>query len=95
MELNHLENRISVVKGDIKEASTIFGEASFNVVTSNPPYMNENHGIVNPDSAKAIARHELLCSLDDVIRKQAVVLNLKGKCIWFTDRTDLLIYLTL
>ena len=58
VELNHLENRISVVKGDIKEASTIFGEASFNVVTSNPPYMNENHGIVNPDSAKAIARHE-------------------------------------
>ena len=47
VELNHLENRISVVKGDIKEASTIFGEASFNVVTSNPPYMNENHGIVN------------------------------------------------
>ena len=52
-----------LVKGDIKEASTIFGEASFNVVTSNPPYMKENHGIVNPDSAKAIARHELLCSL--------------------------------
>ena len=48
VELNHLEDRISVVKGDIKEASTIFGEASFNVVTSNPPYMNENHGIVNP-----------------------------------------------
>ena len=46
VELNHLEDRISVVKGDIKEASTIFGEASFNVVTSNPPYMNENHGIV-------------------------------------------------
>lgn len=41
VELNHLEDRISVVKGDIKEASTIFGEASFNVVTSNPPYMNE------------------------------------------------------
>ena len=44
----------SVVKGDIKEASTIFGEASFNVVTSNPPYMNENHGIVNPDSARQL-----------------------------------------
>ena len=79
VELNHLENRISVVKGDIKEASTIFGEASFNVVTSNPPYMNENHGIVNPDSAKAIARHELLCSLDDVIREASRCLKSKGK----------------
>ena len=79
VELNHLEDRISVVKGDIKEASTIFGEASFNVVTSNPPYMNENHGIVNPDSAKAIARHELLCSLDDVIREASRCLKSKGK----------------
>ena len=79
VELNHLEDRISVIKGDIKEASTIFGEASFNVVTSNPPYMNENHGIVNPDSAKAIARHELLCSLDDVIREASRCLKSKGK----------------
>ena len=78
VELNHLEDRISVVKGDIKEASTIFGEASFNVVTSNPPYMNENHGIVNPDSAKAIARHELLCSLEDVIREASKCLKVKG-----------------
>ena len=50
VELNHLENRISVVKGDIKEASTIFGEASFNVVTSNPPYMNENHDVIREAS---------------------------------------------
>ncbi len=68
-----------LLRGDIKEASTIFGEASFNVVTSNPPYMNENHGIVNPDSAKAIARHELLCSLDDVIREASRCLKSKGK----------------
>lgn len=79
VELNNLSDRISVVKGDIKEASTIFGEASFNVVTSNPPYMNENHGIVNPESAKAIARHELLCSLDDVIREASRCLKSKGK----------------
>ena len=78
VELNHLEDRISVVKGDIKEASTIFGEASFNVVTSNPPYMNENHGIVNPDSSKAIARHELLCSLDDIICQASKCLKMKG-----------------
>ena len=78
VELNHLEDRISVVKGDIKEASTIFGEASFNVVTSNPPYMNENHGIVNPESAKAIARHELLCSLEDVVREASKCLKVKG-----------------
>ena len=79
VELNNLSDRISVVKGDIKEASRLFGEASFNVVTSNPPYMNENHGIVNPDSAKAIARHELLCSLEDVVREAGKCLKSKGK----------------
>lgn len=78
VELNHLEDKIVIVKGDIKEASAVLGEASFNVVTSNPPYMNENHGIVNPDSAKAIARHELLCSLEDVIREASRCLKSKG-----------------
>lgn len=78
VELNHLEDKIVIVKGDIKEASAMLGEASFNVVTSNPPYMNENHGIVNPDSAKAIARHELLCSLEDVIREASRCLKSKG-----------------
>ena len=67
VSLNNLSDHVNMVQGDIKEASRIFGGASFNVVTSNPPYMNENHGIVNPESAKAIARHELLCSLEDVV----------------------------
>ena len=59
VQLNKLDEQINIVQGDIKEASKIFGGASFNVITTNPPYMNENHGIVNPDSSKAIARHEL------------------------------------
>ena len=40
--------------------------------------MNENHGIVNPDNSKAIARHELLCSLDDIIREASKCLKMKG-----------------
>ena len=47
--LNNLQDRIKIVDGDIKEASKIFGAASFNVVTTNPPYMTENHGVKNPD----------------------------------------------
>jgi len=76
---NGLENKIKIMQGDIKEASSIFGGASFDVVTSNPPYMNENHGLVNPDSYKAIARHEILCTLEDVIREASKVLKDKGK----------------
>ena len=78
VQLNNLEQQIDIVRGDIKEASKILGGASFNVITTNPPYMNENHGIVNPDSAKAIARHEILCTLDDIIRESSKCLKMKG-----------------
>ncbi|NLK28453.1 MAG: tRNA1(Val) (adenine(37)-N6)-methyltransferase [Clostridiales bacterium] len=77
--LNKLEDKIDIVVGDIKEASSIFGLASFDVVTSNPPYMNHSHGLVNPDQAKAIARHEILCTLEDVIREASRLLKPKGR----------------
>lgn len=69
--LNGLEHKIQIVEGDIKEAASIFGAASFDVVTCNPPYMIGQHGIQNPDAPKAIARHEILCTLEDVIGQAA------------------------
>lgn len=77
--INKLEDKIDIELGDIKEASTLFGAASFDVVTCNPPYMNHSHGLVNPDSSKAIARHEILCTLDDVVREAAKVLKPNGR----------------
>ncbi len=77
--LNGLEDKIDIVIGDIKEASASFGLATFDVVTSNPPYMNHGHGLVNPGDAKAIARHEILCSLEDVIREASRLLKTGGR----------------
>lgn len=77
--MNNLEDKVDIVVGDIKEASALFGLASFDVVTSNPPYMNHSHGIVNPGEAKAIARHELLCSLEDVVREASRLLKPNGR----------------
>lgn len=76
---NHLEDRIRIVQGDIKEAAGIFGAASFSVVTCNPPYMIGNHGLQNPGQPKAIARHEILCTLEDVVRESAKVLKDRGR----------------
>lgn len=56
---NELENKIQIMRGDIKEASRIFGAASFDVITANPPYMNDAHGLKNPTEVKAISRHEV------------------------------------
>ena len=79
VSLNGLEEKIQIVEGDIREASQIFGAASFDVVTSNPPYMNDAHGLKNPDLPKAIARHEVLCTLDDVAREASRVLKTGGR----------------
>ena len=71
VQYNRLEEKISIVQGDIREADRIFPAASFDVVTSNPPYMTANHGLVNSDMNKAAARHEILCTLEDVAAQAA------------------------
>lgn len=71
--------RVRIVQGDLREASKIFGRSSFRVVTCNPPYMTGGHGIVNPADAKAIARHEVMCTFDDVAREAAAVLVPGGR----------------
>jgi len=76
--LNQLESKIQIIDGDIKEAASIFGAASFDVVTCNPPYMIGQHGIQNPDAPKAIARHEIYCTLEDVISQAAKLLEPGG-----------------
>ena len=76
--LNHLEEKIDIVTGDIKEAGNLFQAASFDVVTCNPPYMIGQHGIANPDTPKAIARHEVLCTLEDVVKNAALLLKPGG-----------------
>lgn len=77
--LNGQSEKVSIVQGDIKEASCIFGKAFFHVVTCNPPYMNDTHGLKNPTMPLAIARHEVLCNLEDIAREAAAVLKPKGR----------------
>lgn len=77
--LNHLEEKISIVTGDIKEAGGIFAPASFDCITCNPPYMIGEHGITNPDAPKAIARHEILCTFEDVATAAEKLLKSGGR----------------
>lgn len=77
--LNGLQDRIDIVEGDIKDASKIFGASSFHVVTTNPPYMTAQHGLTNLYEAKTIARHEVLCNLEGIIRESARLLMPGGR----------------
>ena len=75
---NNLTN-VEIVDGDIKSVDKLFDRQSFDVVTSNPPYMINEHGITNPEAPKQIARHEILCTLEDVVKAAAYLLKSNGR----------------
>lgn len=79
IELNQLEEKINIVQGDIKLVSENFSKHSFDSVLTNPPYMINNHGKQNPNDAKLIARHEVLCNLEDIISAADFLLKPNGK----------------
>ena len=79
VRLNDLEDKVKIIQGDIKEAESLFDAASFDVVTSNPPYMINSHGLQNQEAPKAIARHEVSCTLEDVVAAAARCLKSGGK----------------
>lgn len=76
--LNHLEEKITILEGDIREASMLVGSGSFDVVTSNPPYMIGEHGLTSENRQKMIARHEVMCTFEDIAREASRVLKTRG-----------------
>lgn len=78
VSLNKLENRIFLTLGDIKDANNIYGKRKFDLITCNPPYIQAGCGIQNPENEKVIARHEVLCTLEDVISVSSDLLKHKG-----------------
>ena len=79
VKYNHLEEWIEIVEGDVCRSEEYFPASSFDVVTCNPPYMTGNHGLTNANRAKMIARHEVLCSFEDIVKAAARVLRPGGR----------------
>ena len=77
--LNAMESRIRIVNGDLCQVDQQFSRHSFNIVTCNPPYMIDDHGKGNDLDAKTIARHEVLCTLEDVVAAADYLLATHGK----------------
>jgi tRNA1Val (adenine37-N6)-methyltransferase len=78
IEFNHLSERVKGYVGDIKERSA-FPKAAFDVVTTNPPYKPMGTGVRNELVQKDISRHEVLCTLEDVIGLAARLLKMNGQ----------------
>ena len=79
VRLNCLEDKVTIDFGDVKNTEALYRASSFDVVTVNPPYMNEGGGLKNGYSPKTIARHEVLCSLEDVVDAAARLLVPQGR----------------
>ncbi len=77
-ELNNLSN-VFITEGDIKDALKYFETGSFDHITCNPPYIKAQGGKANPSDQKAIARHEVLCTLEDVVKTASQLLRFGGK----------------
>jgi len=78
ISMNKLEENIEILNIDLKDAPDILGVNKYDVVTSNPPYMNSGGGLINPDDRKAISRHEIRTSLEDVIKTASRLLRHNG-----------------
>ncbi len=88
--LNGLEGRVTVVRGNLLDAPGVLGPGSADVVVSNPPYWKEGSGALNPGESQAIARHEILCTLQDVMGSAARLLKAGGDA-FFIHRTERLV----
>jgi len=79
IQLNDLQHRVEIIAGDIKDAPDMLGKGRFSLVVSNPPYKKAGSGIHNPEDHLAIARHEILCTLEDVLSAASRLLEVGGR----------------
>lgn len=79
IELNGLTDRLTAIHGDVANADFGAMAGSFDLVTSNPPYMTGSCGLINKIDAKTIARHETTGTLEDFIRAAKVLLRDRGE----------------
>lgn len=79
VKLNNLDDKIEVICGDLKSSENIFGRSFFNNIICNPPYKEAGGGLPSKDDTVMIARHEIMCSLEDIIRVSSILLAPQGK----------------
>ncbi|WP_410506306.1 tRNA1(Val) (adenine(37)-N6)-methyltransferase [Haloimpatiens sp. FM7315] len=87
---NKLVDRVKFIRGDIKDAKLLKSLNRFDALTVNPPYKLQKSGIINFKDKDAIARHEILCNLEDVIKASRMLLKDNGR-MYMVHRPDRLV----
>lgn len=78
VEMNNLENKIEILNENLLNLKNVIDAGTIDTVTVNPPYKPKNSGIINEKDSKTIARHEISCTLEDIIKESARLLNTGG-----------------
>jgi len=79
VEFNKLQEKMEFINGDLKNLQFLKSIPKADIVTVNPPYKLQNSGIINPNDKNAIARHEICCTLEDVIIACRILLKDNGR----------------
>ncbi|CAB1254387.1 tRNA1(Val) (adenine(37)-N6)-methyltransferase [Clostridium sp. HV4-5-A1G] len=87
VQLNDVQGKIEFIHRDLKDLKYLKTLPKADVVTVNPPYKLKDSGIVSLKDEDAIARHEICCDLEDVIKAAKIVLKDNGK-IYMIHRPD-------
>lgn len=88
VSLNNLDDRIKIVNANLKDAMEYVLPESVDVVTCNPPYFKKNDtSLINEDYGKAVARHEIMTNLDEIVMTSSYILKNKG-CLYMVHRPE-------
>lgn len=75
---NNLQERINIIKGDLKNIESLVEKNKFSCVVSNPPYFKISSGVQNNNENLNSARHEINCNFEDICRAASYALNSEG-----------------
>ncbi len=87
---NNLDDRIKIINDNLIGISDKIGLHKFDLVTCNPPFFKVGNHNINPLDSKAIARHEIMATLDDIVKEASLLLNNNGHFV-MVHRPDRLI----
>ena len=76
--MNNLQEKIEIINDDLMNLKEKITAGSIDTVTVNPPYKPKNSGVINEKDTKTIARHEISCTLDDIVKESARLLKTGG-----------------